>query len=70
MWAVRNLLYDTHPIMYRSEHVHKHSESPQPDLNRGPHSYQECALPAELRGQLIAPANRGNQVGGGGFEPP
>lgn len=34
MWAVRNLLYDTHPIMYRSEHVHKHSESPQPDLNR------------------------------------
>src|SRR4051794_12008223 len=30
--------------------------SPHPDLNRGPHSYQECALPAELCGPVAATA--------------
>ncbi len=29
--------------------------SPHPDLNRGPHSYQECALPAELCGPVMFP---------------
>jgi hypothetical protein len=30
--------------------------SPHPDLNRGPHSYQECALPAELCGPGVTRA--------------
>ena len=42
------------------------SLSPCSDLNRGPHSYQECALPTELHGH-IQPIKK---VGRGGFEPP
>ncbi len=49
----------------RSLSSSRRSWSPHPDLNRGPHSYQECALPAELCGPAATAAAAISAAAGG-----